>query len=239
MQAYQALLETGLRDDTADSVDRISASVPSWYPQQPRSSRGGSRSRQTSPNAHETATENFRADNRLGAWWGELSQPQWVGSGFPISLLDSSKERPVEPTGSRSTRRTKKPTRKSKAAPLRDPDVDGGFLQDAVARNIENLSRLRVEAHRLSLHVSALSDDSGPPPILPDINTENDFKAEELLARRKLPKDKSEQVSEIVAGQQLRYFVGAMLGQAGFEGIVRKLVDDLLFEVIANVGYHT
>ncbi|KAJ9122522.1 hypothetical protein QFC22_001951 [Naganishia vaughanmartiniae] len=222
MQAYQSLLETDVRVDTAGQSDKDSALIPSWYPQQPRSSRGGSRSRQTSPNALETVTENLRVDNRLGAWWGELNQPQWIGSGFPISVLDSGKESAIEPTGRRSKRHTKKTTRKLKPAPLRDPDVEGGFLQDAVARNIENLSRIRVEAHRLSLHVSALSDENAPPPILPEINLEDDFKAEELLARRKLPKDRSDEVTESVAGQQLRYFVGAMLGQAGFEGMCEQ-----------------
>ncbi|KAJ9098645.1 hypothetical protein QFC21_004293 [Naganishia friedmannii] len=223
MRAYQSLLETGLWEGTADPVDKTSAPVPSWYPQQPRSSRGGSHSRQASPNALEAATENLRTGNRLGAWWGELSQPQWIGSGFPISLVDNSKQSIVGSTSNGSKPHTKKPSRKPKQSPIRDPDVEGGVLQDAVARNIENLSRIRVEAHRLSLHVSALSDDNAPPPVLPEINPEDDFKAEELLARRKLRKNGSDQVSESVAGQQLRYFVGAMLGQAGFEGMARRL----------------
>lgn len=226
MEAYQSLLETDLSDETVDPSEKVAASVPSWYPQQPHSSRSGSRSRQTSPNAREIAAENSCMDSRLGAWWGELSQPQWIGSGFPISLLDNSKEKSVVTSSGQSKRHPKKIHRKSKQAQLRDADVEGGFLQDAVARNIENLSRIRVEAHRLSLHVSALSDETAPPPVLPQINLEDDFKAEELLARRKLRKGGSDQVSESVAGQQLRYFVGAMLGQAGFEGICRRVVND-------------
>ncbi|KAJ9106838.1 hypothetical protein QFC19_002966 [Naganishia cerealis] len=226
MQAYQLLLEAGLQDDHVDPSAKASVQVPSWYPQQIRSSRSGSRSPQATPAMPDAATEDRHTDNCLGAWWGELSQPQWIGSGFPISLLDGSKERAVDPTGGRK-RHTRRTNRKPGQAIIRNPDIEGGFLQDAVARNIENLSRMRVEAQRLSLHVAALYDDNAPPPVLPEINLDDDFKAEELLVRRKLRKGRADQVSEAVAGQQLRYFVGAILGQAGFEGCSQFALDSI------------
>lgn len=217
MQAYQALLDIDADGDSADQLPQDNHGVPSWYPQHLSRERSGSRSRQASPNKGDTAAEKLHANDGLGLWWEEFSQPHWIGSGFPISSLDVKDENITGADNLGSSGHQRRKRRQAKAS-VRDPDIPGGFLQDAVARNIENLSRLRIEAQRLSSHVAALSDESVPPPALPEINLDDDFEAEELLVRSKRHSEGARQISEAAASQQLRVFVGALMGQNGFSG---------------------
>jgi hypothetical protein len=218
MLAYQALLDLDVDAKSTEELQKENHGVPSWYPQQQsRGSRSGSRSRQASPAKADTPQEKLRTNDALGIWWGEFSQTQWIGSGFPISSSEVKDEPSV---GGRDTLRSGI-TRKNKQhvkPSTRDPDMPGGFLQDAVARNIENLSKLRVEAQRLSLHVAALSEEGAPPPVLPEITADDDFTAEELLVRAKPRLAEPGHVSEITASQQMRVSVGALMGQYGFSG---------------------
>jgi hypothetical protein len=217
MQAYQALLEADVDGYSAEQLQKDNYGVPSWYPhQQSRGSRSGSRSRQTSPTKADTPQEKLRANDALGIWWGEFSQPQWIGSGFPIS---SSEVKNEETAGEKDPKRrnNKKKKNREVRSHARDPEMPGGFLQDAVARNIENLSKLRVEAQRLALHVAALSDEGAPPPVIPETNLDGNFTAEELLVRKPSEAGTSH-VSEATASQQMRVSVGALMGQNGFSG---------------------
>lgn len=218
MSAYQALLDMDSEGGCAEQLQKENHGVPSWYPQQQsRGSRSGSRSRQASPTKADTPQEKTRTDEALGIWWGEFSQPQWIGSGFPISSVEFKNESTAEVKDSGRSRRERKKSRQARPS-LRDSDMSGGFLQDAIARNIENLAKLRVEAQRLSLHVAALSEEGAPPPVIPETNLDDDFTAEELLVHMKPRCAESGHVSEITASQQMRVSVGALMGQYGFSG---------------------
>lgn len=217
MQAYQALLDVDVDGYSAEQLQKDNYGVPSWYPQQQsRGSRSGSRSRQASPTKADTPQEKPRANDALGIWWGEFSQPQWIGSGFPISSLEVKNEETARAKDP-GRRNNKKKTNRQVKSHARDPEMPGGFLQDAVARNIENLSKLRVEAQRLSLHVAALSDEGAPPPVIPEMNPDDSFTAEELLVKKPSQAGIAH-VSEATASQQMRVSVGALMGQNGFSG---------------------
>ncbi|GHJ87378.1 hypothetical protein NliqN6_3780 [Naganishia liquefaciens] len=218
MQAYQALLEKDTWGVSADLVSQDGHGVPSWYPQeQTRGSRSGSGSRQASPSKAEDEGQSRREDEALGLWWGEFSQPDWVGSGFPITLQEAKSEASANVEKGVEKSRRKSRHRQSKPH-IRDPDMAGGLLQDGIARNIANLSKLRVEAQRLSLHVAALNDESLPPPILPDSALEDGYTAEELLVRSRSRRRVNENITEEVAGHQMRVTIGALMAQNGFSG---------------------
>lgn len=218
MQAYQVLLEKDPSELSAEQLSKANYGIPSWYPQeQTRGSTSGSGSRQASPSRADGDEEKRREDEALGVWWGEFSQPQWVGSGFPITSQEAKSEA-VAVGKDAGKRGTKQPTHRQSKAHTRDPDMPGGLLQDGIARNIENLARLRVEAQRLSLHVAALNDESLPPPVLPDNTLEDDYTAEELLVRSRPRQGVSENISEEVAGRQMGVTIGALMAQNGFSG---------------------
>jgi hypothetical protein len=217
MQEYQALLERDTTEFSAEQLSQDNYGVPSWYPQeQSRGSRSGSRSRQPSPTKDEDDSGRRREDEALGLWWGDFSQPEWIGSGFPITSQDAKPETTTNGKVTEKRGKKKSKNRQSRAH-TRDPDMPGGVLQDGIARNIENLSRLRVEAQRLSLHVAALNDESLPPPVLPDNTLEDDYTAEELLVRTR-SRRANENISEAVASQQMGVTIGALMAQSGFSG---------------------
>lgn len=217
MQAYQALLEKDTTEFSAEQLSQENYGVPSWYPQeQSRGSRSGSRSRQASPTKADGNSGRRHEDEALGVWWGEFSQPEWIGSGFPITSQEAKSETITNGKVTEKRGRKKSKNRQNRAH-IRDPDMPGGMLQDGIARNIENLSRLRVEAQRLSLHVAALNDESLPPPLLPDTTMEDDYTAEELLVRTR-SRRANENISEAVASQQMGVTIGALMAQNGFSG---------------------
>ena len=222
MQAYQALLEKDTTDISAEQVSQDRPDVPSWFPQeQTRGNGSGSGSRQASPFEDDDQGQRRREDEALGLWWGEFSQPEWIGSGFPITLQEAASEASTLGEKSMDKARRKWKHRQSKRL-TRDPDMAGGLLQDGIARNIENISKLRVEAQRLSSHVAALNDESLPPPVLPDSALDEGYSAEELLVRSRSRRHVDETITEEVAGHQMRITISALMAQNGFSGKSRR-----------------